>query len=91
MLSIDGRGDPRRTRLVGSVRKFGEGDDLATYEDQKRLARDPDPEVRAALAADPETRPEILYFLAEDEDPSVRRQVALNEGSPRQADMVARS
>ncbi len=88
MLNIDGRGDPRRTRLVGSARKIGEGDDLATYEDQKRLARDPDPEVRAALAADPETRPEILYFLAEDEDPSVRRQVALNEGSPRQADLL---
>lgn len=81
--------DNRRmeARLAEAARVFG-GEKVTDYEDQKRLARDPDPAVRAALAADPEARPEILYFLAEDTDPEVRRQVAQNEGAPRQADLL---
>lgn len=61
---------------------------MSDYEDQKRLARDPDPATRAALAADPATRPEILYYLAEDPSSEVRRQVALNDKAPRQADLL---
>lgn len=74
-------------RLAEAERVFG-GGNVTEYEDQKRLARDPDPAVRAALAADPKARPEVLYFLAEDSDPEVRRQVALNERAPRQADLL---
>lgn len=55
---------------------------------QTRRARDPDPSVRAALAADPDTAPEILFFLAEDRNPEVRRQVALNANTPQKADLL---
>ena len=59
--------------------------------EQAIRARDPDPTVRAALAAEPDTAPEVLFFLAEDRDPEVRRQVALNTRTPRQADMLLTS
>lgn len=64
------------------------GDVTDDYEDQKRRARDANPEIRATLAADPETRPEVLYFLADDDDPAVRRIVARNERTPRHADLL---
>lgn len=45
-----------------------------------------DATTRAALAHQPETRPEMLYYLANDADPAVRRQVAANPSTPLQAD-----
>lgn len=67
-----------------------ERDDDVTvdYDEQKRRARDADPKVRAALAGDPKTRPEVLYFLADDDDPEVRRIVARNDRTPRHADLL---
>ena len=57
-----------------------------SYDDMKRRAADKDPAVRAALAARPDTAPEVLYFLAEDPSPKVRRKVAANPATPPQAD-----
>ena len=59
-----------------------------SYEKQKIQARDPDPKIRAALAAAPDTLPEILYYLAEDNSELVRHKVALNDQAPRQADLL---
>lgn len=73
-----------RDRLIWA----GDWRAVAKYDEQKRRARDPDSKVRAELAASPDTYQEILYFLAEDTEPEVRRQVALNEGAPRQADLL---
>lgn len=56
------------------------------YEEAKRLARDPNVAVRRDLAARQDLRPEILYFLAEDQAPEVRRVIAGNEATPYQAD-----
>ncbi len=62
-----------------------------SYEDSKRLARHADHAVRVDLGARQDLRPEILYFLAADPAPEVRRAVALNPTTPRQADpMLAR-
>ena len=62
---------------------------LATsYEDSKRLVRDENPVVRADLAQRHDLRPEILYFLAEDPSPDVRRHIARNENTPVQADRL---
>ncbi|HYM33247.1 MAG TPA: DUF2336 domain-containing protein, partial [Candidatus Cybelea sp.] len=58
------------------------------YEESKQLARDPSPEVRRHLAARPDIRPEILYFLAEDAVPAVRRAIAANPNTPGHANVL---
>jgi hypothetical protein len=58
------------------------------YVEASTLARDEGSEVRRSLAANTDTAPEILYFLAEDAHPEVRRAIANNPASPRQADIV---
>jgi len=58
------------------------------YEAQRERARSDNPAIRRDLAADPNTPPEILYFLAEDPDPDVRKAVANNTTTPRQADLI---
>jgi uncharacterized protein (DUF2336 family) len=59
-----------------------------SYEAAKRDARHPDPQVRARVAAAPETPPELLYFLVKDPDNEVRQKVAANPATPPQADMI---
>ncbi|MSP21141.1 MAG: DUF2336 domain-containing protein [Alphaproteobacteria bacterium] len=59
-----------------------------TYEEAKTLARAPDRHVRAELASRDDAQPELLYFLAEDKEADVRRSVAANNITPRQADLV---
>lgn len=63
-------------------------EDELTYEDSKDLARRQDPEVRAELSRREDLRPEILYYLAEDPSPAVRRMVARNANTPKQADRL---
>jgi uncharacterized protein (DUF2336 family) len=63
-------------------------DDGLSYAESKRLARDGDPEVRAGLAERHDLRPEILYFLAEDDSAKVRCRIAANLKTPRQADLI---
>ncbi|MEQ8665216.1 MAG: DUF2336 domain-containing protein [Rhodospirillales bacterium] len=57
--------------------------DSLTYEEAKELAASADPAVRRALAERADIEPEILYFLAQDEDEMVRRSVADNTVAPR--------
>ncbi len=58
------------------------------YESAKQLAASPDPAVRLELAQRQDVRPEILYFLAVDEAPTVRRAIAANAATPSQAHLV---
>ena len=59
-----------------------------TYDEAKQMAASPDAGVRGTLAQRHDTRPEILYFLANDTDSSVRRHIAANEATPVQADVL---
>ena len=59
-----------------------------TYDEAKQMAASPDADVRGTLAQRHDTRPEILYFLANDTDSSVRRHIAANEATPVQADVL---
>ncbi len=63
-------------------------DDGLSYDESKRLARDGDLEVRADLAEREDLRPEVLYFLAEDDSAKVRCRIAANVKTPRQADLI---
>ncbi|PWR22666.1 DUF2336 domain-containing protein [Zavarzinia aquatilis] len=57
-----------------------------SYEEQRQRLEDGSLDARRYLAAQGDTRPEILYYLAEDEDAGVRSAVAGNPGTPHQAD-----
>ena len=61
---------------------------MLIYEEQKRLAREGSKTERCELAARPDIKPEILYYLAGDPDPEVRRTIALNGRTPCQADLL---
>ncbi|MBM3533657.1 MAG: DUF2336 domain-containing protein [Alphaproteobacteria bacterium] len=61
------------------------------FDEAKQLVRHENPEVRRELAQRGDIRPELLYFLAEDKDAAVRRAIADNETTPRQADLLLAS
>ncbi|MDX1484689.1 MAG: DUF2336 domain-containing protein [Alphaproteobacteria bacterium] len=58
------------------------------YKTSQKLARHPDVDERRRLAARTDVRPEILYYLAEDPSPLVRREIALNTSTPAHADVL---
>ncbi|MDO8608464.1 MAG: DUF2336 domain-containing protein [Phaeospirillum sp.] len=70
-------------------RLFGVGGNRPLdYDQAKELAAHPDAKVRADLAVRTDVKAEILYFLAEDGDPEVRRRVAANAHAPAQANLL---
>jgi uncharacterized protein (DUF2336 family) len=58
------------------------------YEQAKTLSTDPDARQRRKVAQQPDVRPEILFYLADDADTAVRSAVAENRATPRQADLI---
>ena len=63
-------------------------DGATAYEETKALARHEDSKVRQSLAEREDIKPEILYYLAEDGNPEVRKAVAKNMAAPRQTDIL---
>jgi hypothetical protein len=61
---------------------------MMEYEEAKKLAAAGNERERRELASRADLRPEILYFLAEDKSSDVRRAIAGNEATPRQADLI---
>jgi uncharacterized protein (DUF2336 family) len=59
-----------------------------SYEESRELAQNGSDRTRADLASRVDLRPEVLYFLAEDPSTEVRRLIAANAQTPRQADLV---
>lgn len=57
-----------------------------SYEIQRDMLEGDDTTERLRLAKREDTRPEILYYLADDNVPEVRRAIASNRATPRQAD-----
>ena len=60
----------------------------ALYERAKVMARSSDANVRRKLAQRTDLRPELLYYLADDKAPEVRRAVAVNRNTPVHADLI---
>lgn len=58
------------------------------YENAKKIARTGDAEARRKLAAREDVQPELLYYLAEDDEPEVRRAIAQNAATPPHADLI---
>jgi len=59
-----------------------------SYEESRELAHNGSDRTRADLAVRPDLQPEVLYFLAEDPSTEVRRRIAANARTPRQADLI---
>jgi uncharacterized protein (DUF2336 family) len=62
--------------------------DAIDYEEAKRVAADSDVAARERLAHRSDIRSEILYYLATDAEAAVRRAIADNRATPRQADAL---
>jgi uncharacterized protein (DUF2336 family) len=60
----------------------------ADYEDAKRVARSGTTAERAALAQRDDMAPELLFYLAADQESDVRVAVAANDQTPPQADRL---
>ncbi|HTH97055.1 MAG TPA: DUF2336 domain-containing protein [Stellaceae bacterium] len=58
------------------------------YEEAKRLIVSADPVDRRRVAADPHARAEMLFYLASDSDPDVRKLLAGNAATPAKADLL---
>lgn len=59
-----------------------------SYEKAREVARRGTLPERVDLAANADLDPEILYYFASDQAPEVRREIAQNEGTPLQADIL---
>lgn len=70
------------------LRLLGSAENTIGYEQARDLLDHSDAEVRTALASRTDVEPEILYFLAQDPDISVRRAVASNPTAPQKATTV---
>lgn len=69
--------------LLGGDKKLPEK--LSQETEQQILEKGSDTQ-RRQLAARKDARPEVLYYLAEDDSPEVRKQIARNPSTPPQAD-----
>ena len=67
-----------------------QGEELAplSLDDATEIVQHGDAEKRTQVAGREDTQPELLYFLAEDNEPAVRRNIAANPNTPRQADRL---
>jgi uncharacterized protein (DUF2336 family) len=57
-----------------------------SYEEQRHTLEKDNTKERLRLARREDTQPEVLYYLADDKVPEVRRAIASNRSTPRQAD-----
>lgn len=57
-----------------------------SYEEQRGMLEKDSTRERLRLAKREDTQPEVLYYLADDDLPEVRRAIASNRSTPRQAD-----
>jgi len=58
------------------------GSNEKKYQNQKSVLKDGSIENRKAVAEAKDTNPEILYYLAKDNNPAVRKAVAMNKATP---------
>lgn len=69
-------------------RKSKKTSDKLSYEEARDVLEENDYDKRLELAQRSDTRPEILYYLAEDDSADVRRHIAQNPATPIHADAL---
>lgn len=73
-------------KLLG--KKTSPAKNALSYEEARSILAEKDAEARRSLAQHPEARPEMLYYLAEDQSEEVRLSVARNPNTPLPADRL---
>lgn len=77
---------------LSKLKKFlGLGGRAYSYEEARGVLEKEKAGARAKIARQESTQPEILYYLAEDEKPEIRRHVAANISTPVQANRALTS
>ncbi|MBL4801666.1 MAG: DUF2336 domain-containing protein [Emcibacter sp.] len=59
-----------------------------SYEEARNVLEEENNRDKSQLAAHQETKPEILYYLANDKSADIRRKIAANKSTPSQADSI---
>ncbi|MDA0261795.1 MAG: DUF2336 domain-containing protein [Proteobacteria bacterium] len=59
-----------------------------SFDEATEIAQHGDADKRAQVAERQDIRPELLYFLADDKEATVRRKIAANPNTPLQADRI---
>lgn len=81
--------------MLGKLKSmFGGNKDLPatlSLEEEQAILREGSEKQRAQLASRKDARPEVLYYLAEDQSVSVRRNIAKNTSTPIQADEILKT
>lgn len=67
---------------------FSGGNKQVSYEEARKMLSDGKKNDRLMLAQQKDAKPEVLYYLAEDKDPEVRRYIAKNPSTPIHADAL---
>jgi len=67
-------------------RLWGVSDKKYSYEEARAALEEQNNQDKIKLASQEDTKPEVLYYLASDQSPTIRRKVAVNKGTPHQAD-----
>lgn len=68
--------------------KAGKAEAVPSYEESREISSSGSAEERRKLASMSQLQPEFLYYFASDKSVDVRREVARNEGTPIQADLI---
>jgi len=66
----------------------GENSKPYSYEEARDVLEEKNKRDKSRLAGHEDTKPEILYYLATDQSPEVRRKIATNINTPHQADGI---
>ena len=74
--------------VIGKLFGGGAGAGSIDYDKAKQLAGGNSKRQRRKLAERTNIQPEILYYVAEDPEPEVRRAIAANRTTPPQADLI---
>lgn len=69
-------------------RLWGKSDKKFSYEEAKAALENEKNRDKIKLASQEDTKAEVLYYLASDPSPKIRREVATNKSTPYQADTI---
>ena len=75
-------------KVLGLVKRKADLPEELNYEDARGILEQQNRKAKEVLAVREDLEPEILYYLATDESPDIRRRIAGNPATPHHADRI---